>query len=483
MNLLIKILSVALYAFFLMVVIFSISNASSWLKFGDNPPETTSNNLTNPIPEVNPRIVNADRNSAAKAMDLATTAIPGNKPEAQAYAIADPIRNFIRPPIKPVPMTGQNQFAFDLYQAIRSEPGNLVYSPYSISTVLAMAYLGAKDTTEQQMAKTLHFPFPQNRQHPAVNISELKLSDPSAMETANAFKLQVANSIWGQKDYVFRPEFLTTLATKFDSELQLVDFKDAAERQQASVAINQWVNKSTEGMIKELISDQDLSEDTRLILVNAIYFKAEWQQKFKLDPPDVAFKFTLLDDNTVTFTRMSIRKSFRYTEGDGYQAVELPYKGNRMSMVIVLPEKGQFEDIEKQWNAKFVGQVLGGLVMPQPVDLYMPKFKYEAKLLLADTLAKMGMPDPFIQGKADFSGMAGAKDLFISKVIHKAVIAVDETGTEAAAVTATRMGIMCGGPVSPPISMRINRPFLFFIRDMKSNTVLFIGRVLNPLES
>ena len=266
MNLLIKILSIALYAFFLMVVVFSISNASSWLKFGDNPPETTSNNLTNPIPEVNPRIVNADRNSPAKAIDLATTAIPESKPEANA--IADPIRNFIRSrlPIKPVPMTGQNQFAFDLYQAIRSEHGNLIYSPYSISTVLAMAYLGAKGTTEKQMAKTLHFPFPQNRQQPAVNISELKLSDPRARDNANAFKLQVANSIWGQKNYAFRPEFLTTLANNFDSELQLVDFKDAAERQQASVTINQWVNKSTEGMIKELISDQDLSEDTRLIL-------------------------------------------------------------------------------------------------------------------------------------------------------------------------------------------------------------------------
>ncbi len=465
MNRLIKILSFALFVFFFMVVIFSISNGSSWLRLGNVQPETPRF-FANTIPAVvKAPILNADSNPPSKVKNLAAE-------------LWQPIRSMF-----PVKINGQGQFGFDLYQAIRSTSGNLVYSPYSISTVMAMAYEGAKGNTEKQMSKTLHFPFLKN---PAVNSSDLKISVSTSKEGDNTFKLKVANSLWGQKSYGFRPEFLTTLNKSFDTELQLVDFQSDGGRQEASSAINQWVNQSTEGMIKKIVSQDSLTDDTRLILANAIYFKAEWAKKFVLDPPDVEFKFTLLDGNTVTFPRMSVVERFGYTEGEGYQIVELPYKGNQMTMVIVLPEKGGFESIEKQFNAQFVEQVLSSL-KPQMVDLYMPKFKYEAQLSLANTLSDLGMPDAFNYGQANFSGMDGTKELYISQVIHKAVIAVDETGTEAAAVTTIGLVAGCGGNVvRPPIPMRVNRPFLFlrvgrysgYFRRNLSNMMNYISNLI-----
>lgn len=432
--------------------------------------------------ESSPSQTNNTRTDSLKSEEQSTNKRPNNIPVANLMVPAQPDRKPINlHSIIPVPMTGQNQFAFDLYQAIRLQPGNLLYSPYSISTALAMAYVGAKGATEEQMAKTLHFPFPQKPNKPAVNIADLNLHNSSSNKNTNSFKLEVANSLWGQKDYQFRQEYLHTITKDFATTLQRVDFTSKADNQLAVSRINQWVSESTNGMIEEIISADAIDSNTRLILANAVYFKAAWEHEFELDPPDTEFKFTLLDNNTVSFARMSILEEFPYTEGEGYQAIELPYKGERMSMVIVLPQKGQFEEIDKKFNAQFIGQVLGGFLRPLRVALYMPKFKYAYELGLTKILAKMGMPNAFSEGQADFSGMDGTKELFINDIFHKAIIEVDETGTEAAAVTEITMSIGCGSPVNPAVSMRVNRPFLYFIRDRDTNTVLFVGRVLNPL--
>jgi serpin B len=232
-------------------------------------------------------------------------------------------------------VAGNMAFAFGLYQAIRSEKGNLFYSPYSISLALAMAYAGARGETEKQMTDTLHFTLPQVALHPAFNALDLKLTQPG--QTAEGFQLRVANSLWGQKDYTFTPTFLDVLAENYGAGLKLVDFKGDPAREQARLAINAWVSDHTEDKIKELLAKGILTQDTRLVLANAIYFKAEWEKHFYDTRDDV---FTQLDGTTVIVPIMSNRIYAPYVDGEGYQAVEIPYKGNRMRMVILLPDEG-----------------------------------------------------------------------------------------------------------------------------------------------
>lgn len=365
---------------------------------------------------------------------------------------------------------GNTAFALDLYQAIQGQDGNLFYSPYSISLALAMTYAGARGETERQMADTLHFALPQEQLHPAFNALDLQLTQQDQGE--DAFKLKVANSLWGQKDFAFRPEFLDLLAENYGAGLRLVDFMDESAREQARLTINKWVEEQTEDKIKELLKQGILTQDTRLVLANAIYFKAEWEQPFlngtKEEP------FTLLDGTQVTAPTMSRRAMTRYAGGEDYQAVEIAYKGGRMSMVVFLPAPGQFEAFEASLDAERINAILQGLKQ-EDIRLFMPKFKYEAELSLAQTLADRGMPDAFDPLQADFSGMTGKRNLFIKHVEHKAFVAVDELGTEAAAATGIVSEI-----VSMPIEVRVDRPFIFLIRDGETGAILFVGRVVDP---
>jgi serpin B len=361
---------------------------------------------------------------------------------------------------------GNSTFAFDLYQAIRDQSGNLFFSPYSISAALAMTYAGARGNTERQMAETLHWVLPQDQLHPAFNALDLQLT------SANGFTLTVANSIWGQNGYSFRKEFLDTLAKNYGSGLGLLDFVDEAKREQSRLIINLWVSDQTKGKIKDLIAQGILTRDTRLVLANAIYFKAEWQVPFLNGTRNDTF--TLLDGNQVTVPMMSRRTETRYAEGAGYQAVEIAYKGERMRMIVLLPAPGQFEAFEQALTSERIGAILQSLE-PTDLQLLMPKFKYETSLSLAKTLMQMGMTDAFTPGTADFSGMDGTRNLYVSQVVHKAFVAVDEIGTEAAAATGVVVGI-----VSMPVVVKLDRPFVFIIRDAESGTILFAGRVLDP---
>lgn len=374
-------------------------------------------------------------------------------------------------------VTGNSEFAFDLYRAVRGQGGNLFYSPYSISLALAMAYAGAREETERQMADTLHFTLPQDRLHPAFNALDLELASRgqgTAGDDEGRFQLNVASAIWGQIGYSFLPEFLDVLAINYGAGLRLLDLAAAPEA--SRIVINEWISKQTEGKITNLLPQGTITPDTTLVLTNAIYFNAAWRYPFDEERTHDGM-FNLLDGSQVTVSMMTQTEFFGYAEGDGYQAVELPYLGRELSMVILLPEMGRFSEFDSSPDAERVGGILGNLES-RNVNLTLPKFTYDSTFSLKDTLAAMGMPDAFT-GAANFSGMDGTRSLFISDVLHKAFVSVDEAGTEAAAATAVVMERAL--PVAP-LEVRIDRPFIFMIRDIETGAILFLGRVLNPQE-
>jgi serpin B len=367
---------------------------------------------------------------------------------------------------------GNSGFALDLYQELRDTDSNLFFSPYSISLALAMTYAGAEGDTAQQMADALNFTLPQEQLHPAFNALDLALTSQSDNEN---FKFNIANSLWGQTGFNFENEFLDTLALNYGAGMRLLNFQQDPEA--ARITINDWVSEQTENKINDLIPQGAIDPLTALVLTNAIYFKASWEHAFPKDLTEDD-TFTLLDNTQATVPMMSWSegKIIHYAEGDGYQAVELPYKGTSMSMLILLPALDRFEEFENALTAERVNEMVESL-RNQDVIVKMPKFRFEASLGLADTLAGMGMPLAFTD-QADFSGITTDRSLYISEVLHKAFISVDENGTEAAAATAVVM-TMSAFPTQP-ITVSIDHPFIFLIRDTNTGAVLFLGRVLDP---
>ena len=371
---------------------------------------------------------------------------------------------------------GNSAFAFELYKALKGEEGNLFYSPYSISLALAMTYAGARGETAQQMADTLQFLLEQDRLHPAFNWLDAELAsrgEGAEGKDGEGFRLNIVNAIWGQKDYEFLSDFLDVLAENYGAGLRIMDF--ITETEKSRLTINDWVSDQTEGRIEDLIQQGAIDALTRLVLTNAIYFNAAWEHPFNGNITANG-PFYLLNGGQVRVPMMKQTKSFGYTEGEGYQAVELPYDGGELSMVVLLPEAGNFEAFEEGLQAQQVCDIISGLQTTE-VALTMPKFEFESEFSLTDTLTGMGMPVAF-SGSADFSGMTGNRELSISDVVHKAFVAVDEAGTEAAAATAVVMTLTA--VPEPPVEVTLDRPFIFLIRDIETGTVLFVGRVLNP---
>ena len=371
---------------------------------------------------------------------------------------------------------GNSAFAFNLYQALKGKEGNLFYSPYSISLALAMTYAGARNETAAQMADTLQFMLGQDRLHPAFNWLDAELASrgEGAGENGEGFRLNIVNAIWGQKDYEFLSDFLDVLAENYGAGLRILDFITQPEESRAT--INNWVSQQTEDRIKDLIPQGAIDSLTRLVLTNAIYFNAAWEYPFDenmtADGP-----FYLPDGGQVAVPMMRQTESFGYSDGEGYQAVELAYNRSELSMVILLPASGNFETFEEQLQAQRVSDIISAL-QPNKVNLTMPKFEFDSDFSLKDTLADMGMPIVFSPADADFSGMTGNRELFISDVVHKAFVSVDEAGTEAAAATAV---IVAGsGAPEPAVEVAIDHPFIFLIRDIQTGAIIFIGRVLNP---
>lgn len=370
-----------------------------------------------------------------------------------------------------------NAFAFDLYQALSTKPENLFFSPYSISTALAMTQAGARGNTLAQINKTLHFDMLADALHPTFNALQLGLNKREQnTQDANKkdFRLRVTNAIWGEKTYSFKIEFLDLLAENYSAGMRLVDFKKAPDTSRQ--LINQWVSEQTEQKIKDLLAPGTIDVLTRLVLTNAIYFNASWMYQFKPEKTKPG-TFTQLDGKTSQMPMMSISDLFGYYKGAGFQALELPYEGQKLSMLVLVPDEGKFSLVENSVNSSLLGEVRKGLIRAQ-VNLAFPKFKIESSFSLVDTLSSMGMEDAFKDGKADFSGMDGTRNLYISAVEHKAYVTVDEKGTEAAAATAIVMR-----EVSAPlliIDLTVDRPFLFVILDKQSGTVLFVGRLTVP---
>lgn len=371
---------------------------------------------------------------------------------------------------------GNAAFAFDLYRSLSAQDGNLFYSPYSISLALAMTYAGAAGNTATQMGSAMHFTLPAADLHTAFNSYSQSL-EARAKESKEGtpFELSIANSLWGQKDFAFRQEFLDVLAANYGAGMRLVDF--AADPESARLAINQWVSDETRERIKDLIPIGAIDVMTRLVLANAIYFKAGWLHTFD-DSATADAPFHLLDSSIVSVPMMHQNESFAYAQMGSYRAIELPYQTGDISMMVILPDEGQFRAVESMLDAQMVKQITDKLIHG-PVILVFPKFTYDSSFNLNAALKSLGMGDAFDPALADFSGMDGQRDLYITDALHKAFVSVDEKGTEAAAATAVIMGLT-SAPALPPIEFNVDRPFIYLIRDSQTGSILFVGRVLNP---
>ncbi len=378
-------------------------------------------------------------------------------------------------PVLAALVAGNTAFAFDAYGVLHQQEGNLFFSPYSMSAALAMAYAGARGTTAEQMAATLHLPAPPAAVHPAFAMLNQRLTNPAATADDPAFRLSVANALWGQQDYPFRPAFLDLLAQYYGAGLRQVDF--AAQPEQARATVNDWVSDQTEGRIQNIIPPGTIDTLTRLVLANAISFKADWRHPFPADNTRDD-TFFLRDGSPVTVPMMFQTETFGYAQDDDYQAVALPYTG-AAEMVLLLPTPGTYAAFEANLDAERVQNMVTRLEQ-RKVALTMPVFRFETMLDLTDLLASLGMSAAFTPGEADFSGMDGTRELFLSAAFHKAFVAVDEQGTEAAAASAVVGGVTSVEDPEEPVRVTLDRPFIFFIREQTTGTVLFVGRVDNP---
>ena len=368
---------------------------------------------------------------------------------------------------------GNTAFALDLYARLGGEGGNLFISPVSISTALGMTYAGAGGETAKQMSEVLHLPGDRAKASGALGAL---LKDLEALNKAKGCELSIANSLWGQVGYPFRPDFVAGVKESYGAGLEHVNF--ARETEAARQVINAWVEKKTKDKIKELILQGQVTPVTRLVLVNAVYFKGDWKVPFKEDRTKDA-PFHTSADQDVTVPLMHQTEHFGYMSNGDLQVLELPYAGEALSMVVLLPrEAGGLGAFEKTLTPENLGKWLKS-VRRKEVEVHLPRFTMTIRYELAKTLAAMGMPLAFDAMKADFSGMTTAERLCISEVIHKAFVDVNEKGTEAAAATAVIMEGIKAVPAPPPV-FRADHPFLFLIRDGKTGSILFMGRVADP---
>lgn len=371
---------------------------------------------------------------------------------------------------------GNTAFALDLYKRLHEREGNLFLSPYSISVALGMTYAGAGGETAAQMQKALHFELDQTRLHPAF---KSLLENLNARQKNRKYELRVANALWAQKGVPFVREFLDLTQTHYRAGLNSVDFVRSTET--ARQTINGWVEKETRKRIKELIQRGILTKDTALVLTNAIYFKGDWACQFDKKGTRTA-PFLLLTGKKIPVPMMHQTEEFGFTETEQLKIVELPYLGKELAMIVLLPsETDGLSDVEKSLTIPNITKWLKGL-RRRDVAVYLPKYRISSAFRLDDTLKSLGMNDAFIRDRANFSGMLRGVGgpVWLQAIVHKAFVDVDEEGTEAAAATAVDMGL--GSVAAPPVVFRADHPFIFLIRDKRSGSILFLGRVVNPKE-
>jgi serpin B len=367
---------------------------------------------------------------------------------------------------------GNNEFAIDLYRSLSKAGGNLFFSPCSISVALAMTSMGARGNTAAEMAKTLHFYLKGVALHQSFGALVAKMNEAGARGN---YKLSIANRLWGQKNHKFLEPFIAGLKKYYAAPLELVDFTKETEK--TRVTINKWVEKMTQEKIKDLLKPGVLTSDSVLVLTNAIYFKGDWESKFKKEMTKKE-PFFITPEKKVDVDMMHKTEDLRYGKAGDVAILEIPYKSKDLSMVILLPEKR--DGIKKLDNSltAAVLEKMRSTMAERKVNVSFPRFKATSEFKLNEVLQKMGMKDAFTPSMADFSGMTGTKELFISAVVHKAFVAVDEEGTEAAAATAVVMSRESAEPM--PVEFRADHPFIFMIRDNKSGSILFMGRLMDP---
>lgn len=404
---------------------------------------------------------------------LALLFLGGASLPAQAQKLDPDVESLVR---------GNSDFALTLYQRLAARDGNAFLSPYSISTALAMTYAGARGNTADEMKSTLRFPHADDKLHPAFGKLIAQIHGAGA-EKPRPFELTVANRLWGQKNYGFLEPFLKITKDHYGAPLEEVDYRNDPDP--ARLKINAWVEKQTNNRIQDLLVRGTIDAQTRLVLTNAIYFKAKWmipfdEKKTKPEP------FHLLSGSRVDRPLMHSVAEIDFAQTDELSIVNLRYEGNDVSMVVILPKKKDgLRDVEKQLNTANLKKWTSSMT-PHMVDLKFPKFKMTTSFNLSGDLMAMGMKDAFDPIKANLKGMGisqGDLNLYIWEVVHKAFIAVDEKRTEAAAATAVIIKATKSGRREPPPAVfHADHPFIFLIRDQRTDSILFIGRAVNPAD-
>jgi serpin B len=375
---------------------------------------------------------------------------------------------------------GNSAFALELYARLGRTDGNRFLSPFSISSALAMTYAGAEGDTAREIAKALHFNLPPDQFHAAFHrlIAEMHaLTAAPAGQKEPDLQLFTANALWTQVGLAILDDFRKRIEVNYKGGLYPVDFRNATE--EARRTINSWVEEQTKGKIKDLLKPAHLSSQTSLVLTNAIYFKSLWESPFRKENTGrEPFHSSASDDVAVDMMNQSGR--FRYFDGGTFGALELPYKGRASAMVILLPKAPDgLAQLESSLRTENLDQWLGNL-LPHQVQVSLPRFRVIGEIELKDALSELGMPVAFDLRRADFSGMTGTRDLVISAVVHKAFVEVEEKGTEAAAATGVAMKTRAALAPVPPVIFRADHPFFFLIRDTRSGSILFLGRLVKP---
>ena len=367
-----------------------------------------------------------------------------------------------------------NRFAINLYSQYKSEEGNIFFSPFSISTAMAMVYEGAEGKTAKEIKSVFGFPkYDNSRRNQYSNLlSEINKKD-------NEYALKTANALWAQQNFQFLDEYLTTVEEYYGGKTTNLDFIN--ESDSSRLIINNWVEDKTNDKIKDLLPEGVIDSLTRLVLTNAIYFKAKWLIQFDADKTSDEY-FRVNPDKSIKVPMMqptSQKSTFNYTQNKDLQILEMPYAGEDLSMLILLPLDDDIEALENSFTLEKLTAWKKSL-RKRRVNIYIPKFKFETKYFMKNTLSNLGMPTAFTD-LADFSGMTGTKDLAISKVIHQAFVEVNEEGTEAAAATGVIMYMTSFRKQKHPTPVfKADHPFIFIIQQNETGNILFMGRVSNP---
>ncbi|MBN2015078.1 MAG: serpin family protein [Candidatus Altiarchaeota archaeon] len=365
-----------------------------------------------------------------------------------------------------------NRFAFELYSEYKSQEGNVFFSPYSISSALAMTYEGARGETAEEIQAVFHFPENDSGRRQGFSAANAEIN-----REGKAYALSTANALWAQRDFVFLPEYFKVVEEYYSGKATNLDF--VLETEKSRMTINSWVEEHTNDKIKDLIPSGAITPLTRLVLTNAIYFKGTWVKQFNESLTEER-DFRVGGEKTVKVDMMSMfMEDFNYTETADAQILELPYSGGELSMLILLPKDDDITSLEESLSAEKLSAWRKALREEKIDELYLPRFKFETKYFMAETLKAMGMLTAFSY-EADFSGMDGKRDLYISSVIHQAFVGVNEEGTEAAAATAVIMTLSATPEPQERIIFNADHPFIFIIQQKSSGNILFLGRVSDP---